>query len=97
VFISLTLASFYCNVASPSPWDMASPSPSPIRAGGMTPRGATRHDSSKDTPRGREQSHRLQFRSQSTPRSGAMVLQSSFHRPSANIHVLSRFFPCTIT
>lgn len=44
----------------------------------MTPtRGATRHDSSRDTPRGREQSHKLQFRSQSTPRSGTTTGKSS--------------------
>lgn len=56
---------------------MASPSPSPIRAGGATPRhGAPRPDSGKDTPRGREQSHRLQFRPQATPRNGATVLQA---------------------
>lgn len=64
--------------ASPSPWDMASPSPSPIRAGGATPSGGgTRHVSSKYTPKGREQNHKLQFRSQSTPRNGTSIGKSS--------------------
>jgi hypothetical protein len=63
----------------------------------MTPtRGATRHDSSRDTPRGREQSHKLQFRSQSTPRSGTTVLQFSSLLPSAWVTVLSYLISCSL-
>lgn len=44
--------------ASPSPWDMVSPSPEPIRAGGASSRTPNSH--------GMERSHRLRFRAQRT-------------------------------
>eukprot|EP00250_Pteridium_aquilinum_P021702 c25200_g2_i1 orf=163-3891(+) len=42
--------------ASPSPWDMVSPSPEPIRAGGASTRTPNSHDSAR--------SHRLRFQAQ---------------------------------